>query len=170
MSQFSSAADMHPGAPKTVQGNAALMDEREPTYEELRKIETALYPPGSKFSEEEYNKRHNLTNPYKIDRHVVANKPPTKRAEDKASISWPDYPVRKLSDPETPTNPNPKNIFGTKISSDAGNEDLFSQTKVSGGGGNSGAVISPSPFGGLSAYQDANTPVHRLPKRQSGGI
>jgi len=36
------------------------------------------------------------------------------------------------------------------------------------GGGNSGAVISPAPGLGLSAYQDPKTPVHKLPKRQGG--
>lgn len=37
------------------------------------------------------------------------------------------------------------------------------------GGGNSGAVISPAPGLGLSAYQDPNVPVKaKLPKRQGG--
>ena len=36
------------------------------------------------------------------------------------------------------------------------------------GGGNSGAVISPAPGLGLSAYQDPNVPVGKLPKRQGG--
>jgi hypothetical protein len=36
------------------------------------------------------------------------------------------------------------------------------------GGGNSGAVISPAPGLGLSAYQDPNVPVGPLPKRQGG--
>lgn len=36
------------------------------------------------------------------------------------------------------------------------------------GGGNSGAVISPAPGLGLSAYQDPRVPVKKLPKRQGG--
>jgi len=36
------------------------------------------------------------------------------------------------------------------------------------GGGNSGAVISPAPKLGLSAYQDPNVKVGPLPKRQGG--
>lgn len=36
------------------------------------------------------------------------------------------------------------------------------------GGGNSGAVISPAPGLGLSAYQDPKMPVAPLPKRQGG--
>jgi hypothetical protein len=36
------------------------------------------------------------------------------------------------------------------------------------GGGNSGAVISPAPGLGLSAYQDPKVPVGPLPKRQGG--
>jgi hypothetical protein len=36
------------------------------------------------------------------------------------------------------------------------------------GGGNSGAVISPAPKLGLSAYQDPKVPVKPLPKRQGG--
>ncbi len=36
------------------------------------------------------------------------------------------------------------------------------------GGGNSGAVISPAPGLGLSAYQDPNVPVGPLPRRQGG--
>lgn len=37
------------------------------------------------------------------------------------------------------------------------------------GGGNSGAVISPAPGLGLSAYQDPKVPVKKnLPKRQGG--
>jgi hypothetical protein len=98
MSQFSSAADMHPGAPKTVQGNAALMD--------------------------------------------------------KTSISWPDYPVKHIMDPEN----NPKSL------SDSDNGGLFEGMKTTGGGGNSGAVVSPNPFGGLSAYQDPNAKVGKLPQ------
>jgi hypothetical protein len=39
-------------------------------------------------------------------------------------------------------------------------------SEVGNGGGNSGAVISPAPGLGLSAYQDANHPVKKLPKRQ----
>jgi hypothetical protein len=120
MTQYSSAADMHPGAPKVVEGNAALMDEREPTNEELRKIESHLRP--SEFDEESYNKRHNLKNPYEVKRQSI---PLTKHAED------------------------------------AGNEELFSQIKTSGTGGNSGAVVSPNPFGGLSAYQDASISNHK---------
>lgn len=34
------------------------------------------------------------------------------------------------------------------------------------GGGNSGAVISPAPGLGLSAYQDPNVPAGKLPKFQ----
>ncbi len=36
------------------------------------------------------------------------------------------------------------------------------------GGGNSGAVLSPAPKLGLSAYQDPSIPVGQLPKRQGG--
>jgi len=37
------------------------------------------------------------------------------------------------------------------------------------GGGNSGAVISPAPGLGLSAYQDPKIPVKKhLPKQQGG--
>jgi hypothetical protein len=37
------------------------------------------------------------------------------------------------------------------------------------GGGNSGAVISPAPGLGLSAYQDPRVPVKKhLPKKQGG--
>lgn len=36
------------------------------------------------------------------------------------------------------------------------------------GGGNSGAVISPAPGLGLSAYQDPQVKVSKLPKRQGG--
>lgn len=119
--KFSSAADYHPGAPKTVEGNAALLD--------------------------------------------------------KSSFSWNDYPVRNISDPETKINPNPKPLFGNKLNQDsmensgyAGNAGLIKGAKISGGGGNSGAIVSPNPFGGLSAYQDPDQPVGKLPKSQSGGI
>jgi hypothetical protein len=36
------------------------------------------------------------------------------------------------------------------------------------GGGNSGAVISPAPGLGLSAYQDPDVPVKKLPNKQGG--
>jgi len=108
MTQYSSAADMHPSAPKVVEGNAALMD--------------------------------------------------------KSTMSWADYPVRSIASPETPTNPNPKTLFGNKLNQDSDNGGLFEGMKTAGGGGNSGAVVSPNPFGGLSAYQDADAKVGKLPQ------
>lgn len=44
----------------------------------------------------------------------------------------------------------------------------FNHTDGGNGGGNSGAVISPAPGLGLSAYQDPNVKVGPLPKRQGG--
>lgn len=41
-------------------------------------------------------------------------------------------------------------------------------TDAGNGGGNSGAVISPAPKLGLSAYQDPNVKVRPLPRRQGG--
>ena len=138
--KFSSAADYHPGAPKVVEGNAALMD--------------------------------------------------------KSDFKWNDYPVRGISDPETKTNPNPKSVFGGSVNpkppfskksfggdsaldakgmensgyANGSTAGLVKGAKTSGGGGNSGAVVSQSPELGLSAYQDPNVKVGQLPKRQSGGI
>lgn len=42
----------------------------------------------------------------------------------------------------------------------------INNNSVGNGGGNSGAVISPAPGLGLSAYQNPDIPVGPLPKQQ----